>query len=312
MAKSHRNLSVTTITSLYKSERYLETFLENCLDQSFFRNTVFSLNFSQPSKLELDILAKYKCFFDGNLDVKIHESVVSVYQAWNEICSKLNTPYAAIWNVDDLRTEFSLENQFEMMSEGHYSSVAGCFCVVGSFGSESGQIVDQSESPVSHWFNGMLHGPFFMFKRTDLSILKGFDEKFTVAGDFDFAIRLASLGKVGYVKENLGFYLNERSGLSTSLKSILPVERERIYLRYGVMKKFDFLQLPVVANFDFTTILVSGERYLVSDSMRNFEEIRSNNINQGFTYRLSTLVFVKLIAEFKFIFRSFIKKHSLE
>ena len=281
MARKSKVYMVTTITSLYRSEKYLESFLQNCLEQSAFNKTFFLLNISCPSREELSIIKKYLPSFNGQLSITRHKKLVSIYRAWNELCDKAQTPYVAIWNVDDLRTRHSLSSQLALMQTGKFRSVAGPFSIVREFGSTSGQVVDNSESPHSHWLEGMLHGPFFMFRKKDLSILHGFDEQFKVAGDFDFAIRLTSLGQVGYTRELLGHYLNQRSGLSTSQDSILPIERERIYLRYGVAKKFDYSMLHQVSYFDFTSLQVLGKRFMVEQSMKDFSFIRSTLIGEG-------------------------------
>lgn len=280
MGKSSKKYLVTTITSLYRSEEFLGTFLQNCLEQSFFSRTLFSLDFSNPSGREVEILTEYRSYFGNQLVVRQRKSRVPIYVAWNDMCKNSTTPFLAIWNVDDLRTYGSLASQVDLMKENGVRSVTGPFDIVRTFGSTSGERIDKSESPRTHWFEGMLHGPFFMFRRQDLSLLKGFDEKFSVAADFDFAIRLTSLGTVGYTNNLLGYYLNQGKGLSTSRNSSLNVERERIYLRYGVLKKLDFGLLPEVSNFDFTNVVVSGKTFPVVDSMKNFEEIRSTNIGQ--------------------------------
>jgi len=283
MVKTSSHHSVTAITSLYKSEEYLELFLQNCLEQSIFHETFFALNISCPSKYELQMIRKYRPYFKGQIAVKQNSSLIPIYRAWNEMCREANTPYVAIWNVDDLRTPNSLASQLSLMQSGNFRSVAGPFSIVRHFGSTHGIIVNQSESPQSHWIEGMLHGPFFMFQKADLSILRGFDEQFKVAGDFDFAVRLTSLGRVGYTNNLLGYYLNERKGLSTSSSSTLPGERERIYLRYGVVKKIDYSILIEAAIFDFASIYVLGEKYLIQESMENFTQIRNSQLNKATT-----------------------------
>lgn len=281
MGKSSKRYLVTTITSLYRSEEFLETFLQNCLEQSLFSKTLFSFDFSNPSSIEIQILEKYRPYFGEQIIVKRRKSKISIYVAWNDMCKNSTTPFLAIWNVDDLRTPDSLASQVQLMIDSNVRSVTGPFKIVRNFGSTVGDRIDKAESPKSHWLEGMLHGPFFMFRKRDLSLLKGFDEKFLVAADFDFAIRLTSLGTVGYTKELLGYYLNQGKGLSTSRDSSLELERERIYLRYGVLKKLDFALLPEASNFDFSHVTVAGENFAVVNSMKNFEEVRLGNIEQA-------------------------------
>lgn len=89
-----------------------------------------------------------------------------------------------------------------------------------------------------------------MFLKKDLKILRGFDEQFQIASDFDFCIRLSTLGTVGYSSELLGYYLNNGQGASTQRGSRQPFEREAIYMRYGNYSKIDLEKFMQVHLYD--------------------------------------------------------------
>ena len=61
----------------------------------------------------------------------------------------------------------------------------------------------------------MILGPFFMFKRSILEKIGYFDEQLLSGTDFDFAMRLGRYAQGKHIDYNLGYYLNDRSGLST-------------------------------------------------------------------------------------------------
>lgn len=264
---------VTTVTSTFKSETYLEVFLENCLDQSLFHRTIFSLNMSEPSIKELQIVRRFKPYFGSHLKVSRHKKRIPIYQAWNEICLQAKSPFLAIWNVDDSRSEHSLESQYSKITSDEFTSVSGPFVIIDKYGESSGLLADHSKASSSDWLKGMLYGPFFMFKREDLKILKGFDEQFEVAADFDFAMRLQSLGPVGYTDDILGFYLNAQLGVSTKPDSRLAPERECIYLRYGVVEKLDLKLLIPATRFDINKIHVGDSVYSLDACSRNIQVI---------------------------------------
>ena len=61
-----------------------------------------------------------------------------------------------------------------------------------------------------------------------------FDEQLLSGADFDFAMKLARSGNGKHIDFNLGFYLNDRSGLSTNENSLQEIERTVVELRFGL------------------------------------------------------------------------------
>ena len=83
----------------------------------------------------------------------------------------------------------------------------------------------------------MILGPFFMFKKSVCNKIGFFDEQLKSSLDFDFAIRLAYHFSGKHLNKNLGYYLNEGKGLSTTKNSLQEIETNVIYLRYGLFHK---------------------------------------------------------------------------
>ena len=73
-----------------------------------------------------------------------------------------------------------------------------------------------------------------MFKRSILEKIGYFDEQLLSGADFDFAMRLGRHGHGRHIDHNLGYYLNDRSGLSTKVNSLQEIERTVVELRYGL------------------------------------------------------------------------------
>jgi hypothetical protein len=72
-----------------------------------------------------------------------------------------------------------------------------------------------------------------MFRKEILHKVGFFDEQFEIAADFDFAIRVARYGKVYFLQQLLGYYLDSGVGASTSPGIKQPIERTVIQMRYG-------------------------------------------------------------------------------
>jgi glycosyltransferase involved in cell wall biosynthesis len=275
--------TVSVICSVYKSERFLDAFLNSFLGQTVFRETQLVLNFSAPSKAEMKILYKYRKAIPFLVTIK-HEKRVGIYQAWNECLEKSTGKYIAIWNVDDSRTPNSLESQLKALDKSEAQSAMGPFVITSSYGEKNGKYCPQIVKDQTDYFKGMYHGPFFMFRKSCLNILKGFDEQFQVSSDFDFCIRLSSLGPVARCSDNLGYYLNERKGISTSKLSVQPIERDAILCRYGALDLIDVSNLPTSLNYNLKNITIKGHLYPLTTTLINYENIRQSNLSE-WTYK---------------------------
>jgi glycosyltransferase involved in cell wall biosynthesis len=274
---------VSVITSAFKSDAYLETFFHSFLSQRVSESTELILNISSPSSNELDIIRHFSALLP-NFRLIVHRNRIPIYRAWNECLSVATGEYIAIWNVDDIRTPESIEKQIAKLDSSEAASVMGAFVITSKFGLLEGTLCKQIVQTHEDYFKGMFHGPFFMFRRSLLHVLKGFDEQFSVAADFDFSIRLASVGSVAYCQDVLGYYLDNRQGASTSRKSVQPIERDAILMRYGAVELIEVSKLPSSLMFDFTSIHVEDETFPIESSLNGFNEIRLIN-SQNWKFR---------------------------
>ena len=101
----------------------------------------------------------------------------------------------------------------------------------------------------------MILGPFYMFKKNSCRKIGFFDEQFKVAGDFDFAIRLALESNGKMVNENLGYYLNAGRGLSTKSNSSQSIEKDQVCFRYGIFDKIEKKNIPYLLDYNVNNFL---------------------------------------------------------
>jgi hypothetical protein len=116
-----------------------------------------------------------------------------------------------------------------------------------------------------------------MFSKKSLKILRGFDEQFRVASDFDFAIRLASLGKFESTTNLIGYYLDSNEGASTRKDGVQAQEREAIYARYGAFHKSDPTLLHNIRKFDLDRVFVHDRIYTLRECTSNLDYIFEKN-----------------------------------
>ena len=73
-----------------------------------------------------------------------------------------------------------------------------------------------------------------MFRRELLDKSGLFDEQLFSGADYDFALRILNFGNAKYIKENLGYFLDEGMGASTKPNSKQEIERTVIELRHNI------------------------------------------------------------------------------
>ncbi|MBC8443071.1 MAG: glycosyltransferase [Proteobacteria bacterium] len=226
-------VKVSTITSCFRGEKYLEGFLNHLPHQTMFDDIEIVFNHNEPSELETSLVEEYKSKYK-NLNYTIEDEVIPLYAAWNKCISKSTSECICIWNIDDLRTPNSIEVMSKALDENpDVDFVYGSYLIVNSFGSNAGYLINEMGRE-NELTTGMILGPFFMFRRSILDKCGMFDEQFKSGGDFDFAMRLARSGKGLCLPDILGFYLNEGVGLSTNNDGLQQIERTVVELRYGL------------------------------------------------------------------------------
>ena len=124
-------------------EKYLEVFLERLPHQSLFENVEIFLDLNEPNTNELKIVKKYQKMYGSRLNVHVAKKVDPIGASMNRCINQSKGDFLAIWNVDDLRTHNSLEQQLKTFEEFPNSAlVYGPYKVVNEFNSEKGRLVD--------------------------------------------------------------------------------------------------------------------------------------------------------------------------
>lgn len=264
---------VSVIVPVLNMDSYLDRFLSEFRLQTFFQFTELVIDLNCPSAEAEHIVQKYKRLYGGQLVVHTQSEIDPIAISMNRAISKATGRYIAIWNADDLRTPDSLEQQFNFLSSDEaYVAVGGPYVIVKKFGDVTGRLVDDSGVAQSELLRGMFLGPFVMFDSKALPAAGLFDEQLKSGADFDLAIRLARHGRVGFVSDVLGYYLDAGLGASTRPNSLQAIERSVIELRYGIFDKLEHEFIPRISKYDITGLYFNGKRNLVQDYFRDYNE----------------------------------------
>jgi GT2 family glycosyltransferase len=270
-------IDVSVISSCYKMGNYLKIFLELLPQQTLFKNIEIVLNHHEPSKKEIELVKKFQKKYPGRLNHLINKSVIPLYSSWNRCIRNSKGKYLAIWNIDDLRTENSLELQYNIIKNDNVGFVYGNYTSVKKFGSKNGFFINHRKFNKFELTRSMILGPFFMFKKNLCNKIGFFDEQFKVAGDFDFAIRLALQSKGKMIKENLGYYLN-KNGLSTRPNSLQPIEKDQICFRYGIFDKIEKKNIPYLLDYNVKNFLYQRKYFSITKFYKKYNQFIKKKI----------------------------------
>ena len=271
---------ISTITPFYKMGRFLPYFLENYKSQTIFSKTEVVIDLNEPTEEELHLVKNFQLQNPGRIKILISDPVIPIGVSMNKCIENASGDFLAIWNIDDLRTPSSLERQINVYKKDNRFGIShGNFIIVPSFGNVKGEYVDHSwtNKKQNELTRGMHVGPFFSWRKSLHSVCGYFDENLKSGADFDLAIRLAANTKAFCLDSVLGYYLNERNGLSTNGSGLQETERTVIDMRYGIDIKFNKMFVPSAEKYPIHEITNFGKKYPVSKFIKNFEELKQRN-----------------------------------
>lgn len=285
---------VSTITPCFHMERYLKGFLERLPEQTFFDQLEVVLDHNEPTEQEINWVREFQKQYPGIIRHIVRDKVDPIGVSMNRCIQEASAEYVTIWNVDDLRTPRSVETQARILLEKSETGfVYGNFWIVPQFGGTQGQYVDVTEVPATELSRGMIIGPFFMFRKSLCEQAGYFDEQLRSGADFDLAVRLALHSQGEVAAEDLGYYLNEGRGASTSPNSLQPIERTVIELRYGIYDKINYDYLPHAMRYNIHYLLQFGEWTPVSQFVPDDEAFMQNRSQSWFVPGMKNYVSMK-------------------
>ena len=269
-------IEVSTISPCYKMGNYLETFLELLPKQTFFNKMEVVLDHNEPIQKEIELVKRFQRKHPNRLKHIIVKKVDPIGVSMNRCINFSKGKYLTIWNIDDLRTDNSIELQYNEIKKKKIGFVCGNFTNVKKFGSINGKITRNKIFNKNELTQSMLLGPFFMFKKKICKKIGLFDEQLLSGADFDFAIRLALFSKGKMIDKNLGYYLNNQQGASTRKDSLQPLEANFIYMRYGIFHKLDKNNIYKIMRYNINNFFFNNKKHAVEKYLPFYK----NYINQ--------------------------------
>ncbi len=254
---------ITIITSLYKSDYYINDFSKNLkifADKLNKNNIQFEylVIANEPTPKEQQFAKDFGQFSWFNFFSVNRETL---YASWNRGVEMAKGEIIGFWNVDDKRYGQGIVEANKLFKNGadlvyfpfkinKYISLFGNYIRVYQKTINT-QIPEFSQSTKPEFLKSMLCGPFFMFTKAFFSKVGPFDEQFRIAGDFDWCIRSAKISNnLVKSKELGGEFRVDGGGLSAGANDRLVVENNVVYSRHNIKEKLQNINSELSKQYD--------------------------------------------------------------
>jgi len=271
MSKS--NYKVSVITSCFKGEAYLSSFINQMRLQSFFPVLEWILIHNEPTPLEIEIIKNFIEEFPGKTKYIIRDSVEPLSASWNRGWKVAQTEYICFWNLDDCRPCDSLQKQIESLEQNPDCVMAyGDFMVVPYYGATFGKTIKTIPYNAFLFQRRFPGGAFMVWRRNSSNQIGYFDEQLQIACDYDYVTR-AAVSRLQMRKTSgiVGYFTNESKGLST-IKGANneAVEKTIVQMRYGMYDKVLPENIQDSGKYRISQILVDGNWFSIEVFVKEY------------------------------------------
>ena len=237
------NKPINIITSCYKWDKYIKDFLINLSSQTIFWLTTLILVHNDPSEYELNVINNF--LKENPWSIKhiiVAREPISV--SMNRAIENSNWKYIISWDIDDIRTNNSIELQYKTLHENDdiYFTYWD-FIIVNKYNETNWKIIVSPDFNKESFKKSMYCGPFRAWKKSIHAKIGYFDEQLKSWADFDFVLRVSYNFNMKKTEWLLWYYLNENTWLSTWQKNLVSLQQKELYIinkRYNIFDKINF------------------------------------------------------------------------
>lgn len=264
---------VSVITSCFKGDAYLSSFINQLKMQSFFPVLEWILVHNEPSPSEVEIVEEFSKEFPGKIKHIIVDSVEPLSASWNRGWRISKADYICFWNLDDCRPCDSLQRQVvELEQNPDCVMTYGDFVEVPQYGTIIGKRVKAIPYNTYRFQRKFPGGAFMVWRRNVSDRIGYFDEQLKIACDYDLVTRAAaSRLRMCRTSGLIGYFTNESKGLSTKAgvnKEL--VERTVVQLRYGMFDKIISKKLLGIERYRISEVLAGNNWVPVGNYVKDY------------------------------------------
>jgi len=215
-------------------DKFIDRYLENVLDQHFFKQTEHIIVYSDWND-EFNKFLKYP-----NFKLIPEDKTLGVYNAWNIGIQHATTDYVTNWNIDDIRHPINTKIKYDAITKNDidvvYNWYHGTIDANLNF-YNANELKAQIAFPDNYEKYAMqacLIGPDPLWKKSLHLNVGYFDyENFKTIGDWEMWIRFANFGaKFKLIPEVLCIYLDHDNTVSKTNSNNVELEKQRLYEKY--------------------------------------------------------------------------------
>ena len=220
---------ITAITSIYKGEIFIDSFLENIVKQTQFDNCEWFLLDASNSGAEYKSIKPYIARYK-NIRYETIKQDPGIYGCWNYMIENSDSEYIFNANLDDRLFPYFIEKHVKELEKHSECDLVYCANVLTT-DLDDLKIFNKSLKEIKLYPNGAFNRKKMithcypnchpMWRRTMHAVNGLFNTEYHSAGDFEFWLRcLAAGGKdFRYINEILGIYYLNPNGLSTNIEN---------------------------------------------------------------------------------------------
>jgi glycosyltransferase involved in cell wall biosynthesis len=274
---------VSVIINCFNGEVFLKNAIGSIYDQTYKNwEIIFWDNFST------DKSASIAQSFDGKLRYFKSDVTQPIYEAKILAIQKAKGEFLTFLDCDDWWNPYKLEKQVPLFDNTSIGFVYGNYWIENEL-MKTKKIVKQSISSSGEMLNILLKNYnigllTLMVRRSSYDQLDyGFDKRFTVIGDFDLVIRLASKWKADFVDEPIAHYRWHGDNFSSNNPTLSVKELEIWYktiLEHEVISKSkELYNIPIIINYSRGMFYMkSGQKIIGFKSLLKVPLLRKEKI----------------------------------
>lgn len=217
---------VSSYCSFFNGEKFIEQYIENLLNQSFFEDTEFIFLDCDSKQNEaqyiIPLAAKYK-----NIKYYRLDRDPGLYASWNIALKKCSSPIITNWNIDDRKNNESIEILYKALEADKDLDLVYGYTFISNKANEkyTENSFNQIYPCLQHSLKNLIqnNSPHCMpmWRKRIHEKYGDFDESYKIASDGDMWLRCTIGGsKIKMINHPVGLYYYNPEGASTNPKKI--------------------------------------------------------------------------------------------
>lgn len=231
-------MNITIVTAMYRTEAFFPAYMQHALDVAARVNKAgLSLEFicvvKDASSAEREMLTQFSTAYSHVRVIDIDNG--GMYRNWNVGTQAAVGEMIAFWNVDDIRTAEALIKGYEQIKSGCqlvYPAYTQLRMKPGAKRSTS-RLYEAVPYDREMHRQRMKCSPFFMFNPALYAKVGAFDERYRIAGDFDWCARATDYADFCPLNVDSGTFWLHGGNLSDTGNPLQAVEDNMVHLLLG-------------------------------------------------------------------------------